>query len=352
MSWALDAITPIDALRIPHRNFEHAKRAASAVILTQVPEEVLLIVGPTGAGKSLLADRLKPMILGAAGSCDGKYEPVVRMNAMNVGINGQFSTKDFALSQMQAIQHPFYSFEQDSWLDPKKLALLDRTSQGALRLAFRNALKQLRTKYFVIDELQELRHILGGMAAAGGFLDSLKGFAVESGVRLVVIGTYEVLQMLLTSTHLLRRETQVHLGRYRADCKDDVIAFDQILLAYSEHLRFGGSRSLRDWNEHLYTGSLGCIGLLGPWIRNALREAWIRDSKVLHLRHFEVGRKSAAELAKIEKEILEGEALISRDADAFPALSVGGAPATSKSRGRPFQRRPKRHAIGGAGEIR
>lgn len=349
MSWANEAIKKIETLRIPHRNYEAAKLDVSSALLTMVPEEMLLIVGPTGVGKSLLAERLRPMILGAAGETEGKHAPVISMSAMSASINGKFSTKDFALTAMQAIRHPFYALEQEGWRDAKRLALVDRTAQGVFRVALKNAFKELHTKFWLIDELQEMKHIPRGLDGASAFMDSLKGSVVDTEVRMVVISTYEILPVLLKSTHLLRRKLQVHFPRYQSDKKEDVVAFDQILKVYSECIRFEGSRSLRDWNEYLYRGSLGCIGLLRPWLRDALRMAWISKSKTLQYSHLESRRRSASELGAIESEILEGEELLENgDLPDEASSSRTSRPATR----RPFRRRPKRDPRGNPGEIR
>jgi DNA polymerase III delta prime subunit len=352
MSWANEAIKKVEGLRIPHRNFELAKLDISSALLTMVPEEMLLIVGPTGVGKSLLAERLSPMILGAAGESDGKYAPVIKMSAMSGSVNGAFSTKDFALSALQAVRHPFYALEQEGWHDAKRLNLVDRTAQGVFRVALKNAFKELRTKFWVIDELQEIKHIPKGIVGGSAFMDSLKGSVVDTQVRLIVISTYEILRVLLKSTHLLRRKIQVHFPRYLSDKKEDVIAFDQILKVYSECIRFEGSRSLRDWNEYLYRGSLGCIGLLRPWLRDALRMAWISNSRSLQFSHLEARRRSASELSAIDSEILEGEKLLESDDELATVAETSLAKPSGRGAKRPFRRHPKRDRRGNEGEVR
>lgn len=349
MSWANEAIEKVENLRIPHRNYEIAKLDISSALLTMVPEEMLLIVGPTGAGKSLLAKQLRPMILGAAGATEGKHAPVITMSAMSASVNGKFSTKDFALTAMQAVRHPFYALEQEGWRDSKRLSLVDRTAQGVFRVALKNAFAELHTKFWVIDELQELKHIPGGIKGMSAFMDSLKGSVVDTKVRIIAISTYEILRVLLQSTHLLRRKIQVHFPRYRSDTKEDVIAFDQILKVFSECIRFEGSKSLRDWNEYLFRGSLGCIGLLVPWLRDALRMAWISNSRTLQFSHFECRRRSASELGAIEAEILEGEELL-RNGDTGEEISPPRQPRGATKR--PFRRRPKRDPRGNKGEVR
>jgi hypothetical protein len=123
------------------------------------------------------------------------------------------------------------------------------------------------------------------------------------------VGTYQLTPLMQLSTHLLGRTTRIHLPRYRADVREDVIAFDQILAAYSLHLRFEEGQSLRNWNEYLYNGSLGCMGLLKAWLIDALRKALLSKHPVLRLRHFEMARRSDADLACILREISDGEVL-------------------------------------------
>lgn len=345
MHWTESVIADLDNIWVPHRNFELAKADLFTAAMVE-PGQVILVEGPTRAGKSSLIKKFIAEICGKLGRDQG-YMPIVSVIAQNNSTNGEFSTKDFTIAALQAIRHPVYSIDEDDF-DPRRLQMINDMPERALRGGLEWALNLRRTAYLVVDEAQHIAHIKGGAKAAGKFLDSLKCMVAATGTRLVPVGTYQLTPLMQLSTHLLGRTTRIHLPRYRANLRDDVIAFDQILAAYSLHLKFEPGTSLRSWNEYLYNGSLGCMGLLKAWVRDALRKALLSKHPVLRLRHFQLARRSDADLACILREISDGETLI--QAQTIPEDRSEQVPLAAE---RPRPRRPrakaKRFAVGAEG---
>jgi hypothetical protein len=336
MHWTESVIANLDNIWVPHRNFELAKADLFSAALIG-PGQVILAEGPTRAGKSSLVEKFTAELCGKLGG-DQRYMPIVTVTAENNSTNGEFSSKAFTLAALQAVRHPMFSLDEFDF-DIKRLRMISETSEGTLREALEQALKLRRTAYFVVDEAQHIAHIKGGAKAAGKFLDSLKCLASRTGARLVPVGTYQLTPLMQLSTHLLGRTTRIHIPRYRADVREDVIAFDQILAAYSLHLKFEDGKSLRSWNEYLYNGSLGCMGLLKAWLRDALRKALLTKHPVVRLRHFEMARRSDADLTCIMKEISDGEA--KTQVQSVPAEPIE----QSKPKTRPFRAKPRRFPV-------
>lgn len=348
MSWALDAREKLRTVHIPHRNYEAARTDLRSAVAFSEDGELLRVVGPTGVGKSRLRKQVVPLISDPNAPSDDMFMPVVTTSAVNSNTNGSFSTRQFAIAALKSIEHPIYAPSNRKPFDVGRIRLTARTGEPELRDAFLEALVWRKTKLWVIDELQELMKIRGGTKCASDYLDSVKCLGAESGIRVMVFTTYELLEALQMSTHLVRRTMDTHFRRYRPDVREDVVAFDQILSVYSGMLRFDGSASLRDWNEYLYAGSLGCIGLLQSWIRNALRVVVASKSKTLRLPHFETQRRPDAELQRIDHEIRAGEAMLANTGPSPSELDHG--PANVKRRNsRPFRRKPRRDPVGGGG---
>lgn len=352
MSWAKAASDQIRAKWIPHPKFRLAESEALAALLTADPGEVVCIVGPSRVGKSALVDRMKRSLIGE-NPPDGSM-PLVSIVMENDSMNGTLSSKSFTVSALLAVNHPMFGTDgpEDLW-GIERMRKIERTPEGVLRTAFENALKYRGTQYVVIDEAHHLRYARGGMDAAAAVLDSLKCLAARTHVVLILVGAYPLLELLLSLPHLLGRKLQIHFARYRADSEADVLAFDRILVDYSKSLHLSRAQSLRDWNEYLHEGSLGCIGLLRGWIRDALNQAWLTSAPELTKQHFESSRKSDRTLQSIAAEIRRGEESLNRTVTAA-ATKLGVADShsesTPKKRGRPkrpFTANPRRFVVGG-----
>lgn len=348
MSWALDVREKLRTVHIPHRNYEAARADLRSALAFSESGELLRVVGPTGVGKSRLRKQVVPLLLDPRAPADDMYMPVVTTSAINSNTNGSFSTREFAIDALKSIEHPIYAPRTKKPFDVGSVRITERIGEPTLRSAFIDALEWRNTKLWVIDELQELMKMRGGLDCASNYLDSVKCLGERTGIRVMVFTTYELVEALQMSTHLVRRTMDTHFRRYRPDVKEDVIAFDQILSVYSGMLRFDGSTSLRDWNEYLFAGSLGCIGLLQSWIRNALRIVAASKSKTLRLPHFELQRRADTELQRIELEIIAGETLLA-NTGLLPSELGHGLPQVRKRASRPFRRKPKREPVGGGG---
>ncbi len=64
---------------------------------------------------------------------------------------------------------------------------------------------------------------------------------------------------------------------------------------------------LSHW-EYLYSRSLGCVGILKNWSRNALGEALNENASTVTLKHLEKRALSVGQCRNILKHIKEGEA--------------------------------------------
>ncbi len=353
MHWTDSAIDNLHRIWVPHRNYEIAKAELFAALFAAAPGEVIRVNGPSRVGKSSLLEKLAPMLTGKLANDDNTM-PVVTVIAENSSTDGTFSSKAFTLALLQAVRHPMFSMERPDLLDISRLRLIERTPEGILRTAAEQALRFRHSHYVVIDEAQHIAHMRGGAANAAKFLDSLKCLAASTKTRLVLVGTYQLLPILQRSPHLIGRTLSVNFPRYREDVREDIVAFDQILEAYSQHFQFCGETTLRVWNEYLYRGSLGCLGLLRAWILTALTRVQSTGDSALRLRHFERTRKSDADLESIAAEIREGEKLCAGTSfveNSKPQPLVVAKAEKSKA-SRPFRAKPRRNSVGMGKKVR
>jgi hypothetical protein len=348
--WIFSALKSLESLKVEHRNYLDVQRRISAACAAMFRGELLVIVGPSRVGKTRcvrdgmgIPDNNKPE--------SDQTMRIVIVEAANEGTSAEFSTKGFAMACLRAIRHPVYGVadKDDPW-EQKLNERLDRTPERRLWSAFESALVMRRTEFLVVDEAHHVRYVRGGDQAAARVLDSWKCLANKTKVKLVLTGSYSLLNLLSLAPHLLGRQQPIEFARYRANVQDDVESWEKMLRSFSELLQFQPGESLSTWNRLLFEGSLGRVGGLSLWVRTALA-AMLSDGE-LHVTGdvLQKVRFPATQEAAILKEILTGEReLIRRDGQSpAPINAPTTAPkAKSTPRKTPFRRQPKRSPANG-----
>ena len=138
----------------------------------------------------------------------------------------------------------------------------------------------------------------------------------------------------------------MHLPRYCYE-ESDLMAFSEIVDAYNDLLVLPSDvPALDHWLEYLYQGSMGCIGLLEAWLRDALALVISYGSEELTLEHLKMARRPAEEEDEIATEIQLGEEILLVKQSGLRNDSHNVVDFARKSTGKPFQRNPKRYGIG------
>ena len=109
------------------------------------------------------------------------------------------------------------------------------------------------------------------------------------------------------NAQLARRMLPMHLARYRIDDPEGWKTFREVVLAFQRALPFPEQNNLMEFDEALYRGSLGCVGLLKCWLNRALALAIESGSGGIKLQHLKATVLSKPALDKIEDEIRTGE---------------------------------------------
>lgn len=366
-TWITKALDALRALKVEHRNYKKVARRIASSCKAMFRGELLVLVGPSRVGKTRCVREALGIQQDPVPDDDACMRVVI-VEAGNESTSGEFSTKGFAMACLRAIRHPVYGVaaDDDPW-EQKLDELLDRTPERRLWSAFQRALVRRETEYLVIDEAHHVSYVRGGPDAAARVLDSWKCLANATKVKLVLMGSYELLSLVQLATHLLGRQQPLEFARYRSDSRADIEAWEQLLRRFSELLCFQGTESLSTWNQMLFEGSLGRAGGLSLWIRTALAVMEAEGLSSLTRQLLEATRLPALQETAILEEIVEGERNMLR----FRATNTSAARMTGvdgKSDGRidiqatdqakkagskgkratvPFRRKPKRNAVNG-----
>ncbi len=345
MHWAIKSIDKIKKLHLSHRNWNRAISQAHAMLISSSAGEVVCITGPSRGGKSRLVDELERLLTCGINLSNSDYMTVVKILATNCSVGGTFSSKAFTLRALDAVKHPFYSDNNSNAADwgASFYKQLGRTPETVLRPALEAAIKNRKTKYIFIDEAQHVLHSRGGKKDAAAILDSWKCLAQSTGVVLVLVGAYPLLDAMALSPHMIGRKHQVHIPRYQY-VKNDLKSFLGLLESYSKFVKLKPDvESLKIYASYLYDGSLGCIGLLEAWIREALSYALANNEDYLLLEHFEMSFKVETDRRMVAAEIKNGERFLLSEESKVSEIKEKTLKKKNGRKKKPFEKNPKRH---------
>ncbi len=344
-TWIHAAIEAIKNQRVEHAHYSHAVARVFNAVAVAKPGEVVVVVGPSRVGKSsAVAEAIR---LAARPTLEmPKSTPTVWVEGENASTDGKFSTKMFMWECCKSIAHPIYGVRSDD--DPfgyRLEARIPRTTEGALRSAFEYALVNQSTKYLVIDEAHHVAYSGTRGNSAVAILDSWKCLAQKTGVVLVLVGAYQLLDIMTLSPHLLGRQRPIEFPPYYEDDAIERRAFQQLLKTYSQLLRFEEpDQSLMSWTNYIMEGSFGCLGHLSLWLRATLGELLASDGTAFSLDALRHSQLPANQAHAIAAEMQRGARSL---ASALEGIDSTPTPLKKAGSRRPFQRATKRFPLDG-----
>jgi energy-coupling factor transporter ATP-binding protein EcfA2 len=359
-----------------HPRLVQTRDALLSVIQGVAPNSLILVLGPTGVGKTTLRTKIEQMLatetLPELEADPGRL-PVVSVECA-APESGIFSRRDHFRTLLLQMEEPLVNYKMNPeapvWVRDRVVKFMP--SARAVGSEYHHAVEQaLRFRQPVAVLIDEAQHLvrMGSGRRLSDQLDVIKSIANRTRTIHVLLGTYELLAFRNLSGQLSRRSIDIHFPRYRADNAEDRKTFLTILRSFEQQLPVSEPPELvKDW-EFLYERSIGCVGVLKDWLVRALTGAFRGNATVLTYRDLQRHALSAAQCDKMLSEALEGEGRLLESAEQRSRLrtrlglnpqesqgvdsSIGEAsPATAetmpqrKRRRRPGERQPRRDAIG------
>jgi energy-coupling factor transporter ATP-binding protein EcfA2 len=300
------------AVHVRHPKLDDVVRQMQMSLTPFSESNITMAVGPTGVGKSLFAKTVLKMMLEAnveRMQQDASTIPVIYVEAYTNG-ESRHTFRQVYEDMLAALKEPALSkkvlLEE---IDGKLQVRYDRhTSIATLRRVLEKALKHRRTEVCVIDEAYNLLKLAKDTAV----MDTLKSLANTTGAKIVLVGSYDLFDLVDSHAQVARRTTIIHFDRYHHDCADDRRAFKAVVQALVAKWPCEERPNLPAISDELLEISLGCVGLL---------KSLLLDVTALQLRaggrwdsHYLQRAAKANKLREIiRKEIEQGEAKV-RDA--------------------------------------
>lgn len=350
---------------IKHPHLEKALNDLRLRVRQAESGTILFLYGPSGVGKTTL---LKYIVAQMAkedvesGTTTPGCFPAAYVEAP-APETGKFSWKEFYRRMLYDLWEPVPHKKLPDIPWRNQFLLNSNAPAHALRKAVENALEHRKVKVLLIDEAQ---HIGKGNSGGGSLwdqLDYIKSIANLTKSVIVLGGTYQLLAFRNLSAQLSRRSIDVHFPRYRADEESDYKIFLSVIASFEQRLPCPCTPRLLDQGEYLYTGSVGCVGILKTWLNRALEASVLAGNDSLTQRVLEESSYSYDQLETMTAELLDGEAIIARNTRPLTGLharlgineltepidvrSANSLTKTAQKRTLPGTRKPTRDAVGG-----
>jgi energy-coupling factor transporter ATP-binding protein EcfA2 len=301
--------------RIKHTRVIDVMAELDTLIYPGSQDSILLVCGPTGAGKTTLA---KFMVENALVQASTQMEsnagviPAIYVEAPASG-ESDFSWRIFYQRILSQLGDNLDAPKVAYGVDPQSGRLVrprgaSGNSLAALRTAVERGLRERQVRFVVIDEAAHIIRQTRGNSRLEIQLDTLKSLVNQCGTQMVMVGSYDLYQLVSLSGQLARRTHVLHFERYREDRPEDVRAFEACIQSFEKALSHLWGGQLTRYSNALLGNTLGCVGTLssvlaraarlseagGGWSVEALKRALLNE----------------AQHKRILEEIVDGEAAI------------------------------------------
>lgn len=327
---------------IRHRLMEEARSLFVPLSIDAGDGLVVLLLGPTQSGKSMLFREVVTSLNGAFRDGNPGAIPVIDLQIETVG-DGRARPKWLGIELLKALKHPVYehigAMDEGDYYAPSK-----GRDEGTIRIALKEGLRHRSVRRVCLDEVHLLTHTKDPDLRAA-ILESIKSTcAIDR--TLIACGGYEIAYRgLFDSAHFCGRVITCDFGSYDVDRKEDVHAWARILKTYGEHLKLKSDGLLLDEFEFLMVATNGVVGLLDKMLWRAAITAKARGCSIDRSILLSCA-PPADEKTAIRKDIQLGRAAL-RSMDVLPKSTpcdVGQKSLPEKVR-KPFERNPNRNAV-------
>ncbi len=305
-----------DNYTMGHPYLDDAFEMVKPIIRECGDSRVVFVVGPTGAGKTKLVKLIQKWVIGELLSeleIDRGRIPIAIVEAI-LPQSGLFNAKDHLKRSLRAlheleelIDHKINYGVQGVYQNQEgELVIQSKIIETELGWALEQALKHRRPKIFLVDEAHHTLAVASGRKLTD-VPEAIKSLANRTEILHGLVGTYELLTLHDIGEQLSRRSVYIHLPRYNAQYLEDREIWQSVIWNFQGQLPLLERPDLLSIWEYLYERSLGCVGILKNWTRNALADALAEGASTITHQHLKRRELSVGQSRNILKRIKEGE---------------------------------------------
>lgn len=301
-----DKLHFLKTLQVKHANLERIAAETIDLLSPGNLAKIVAVVGPTTAGKSTMARDLIPTKLDSARAGEAGNEGGIGYLYADFAANG-----DRSLS-WKSLYMDLLTLGNDIMI-PNKYAIVKKDSPEPsfyrshrevwkLRQSVESMLINRKIKALAIDEAYHLSRF-GNYPAV---MDTIKSLTDRTGTKILLLGSYQLIDLITQYGQVASRGEIVHFERYRPKSKVDEAEFKKIVSKFQQHWPCKDTPQFENVSSELMEVSLGCMGLLKSVLCNALQQQ-LKNGEKWDPKFMAKAPKSMAQLDVIRIEIEQGE---------------------------------------------
>jgi hypothetical protein len=291
-------------LRVSHRKLEEVGEDLIDLLSPFNDTNLLALVGATGVGKTAFAhNAIRNEVLKRwSANNNPAYTPYIYITAPSNG-DRSFSWAAVYRKLLAAGDGIDLDKKQIMHADGGKLKQPQHrySTLAALREALDSMCFHRRVKVIVIDEAFFLTRF-GGHTSA---LDTLRSLADTNDLKIVLLGSYDLFDIVCVEGQGVRRTAILHFERYK-DIKEDKNTFKNVIKRLQDRWPCKEVPALAEISDELMTVSLGLVGLAKMILVQLLIFQLANNGK-WDPRYLVKAAKSVRLLEQIRSEIAAGE---------------------------------------------
>lgn len=265
--------------KVKHPKMRDVVDQLRSLLLARTDSNIVLITGATGVGKTTLSRELSRL-------CADMFKHILEDDPSAIPsvwveayANGEHRHGFRSLYEdiREELLEPAATRKSHIEVEGGKLIVKpqSRTTIQALRNVVQAGLRERKTIVCAIDEAYHLLRFANESAV----MDTLKSLANTTGVKFVLIGSFDLFDLVAEHGQVARRTMVINFDRYHLEVAADRAAFRRVVKLLQAAWPCDEVPNFVAISDELMEASLGCVGLLKSLMLDAAAMQMTADGK-------------------------------------------------------------------------